>query len=102
MVKLVIFINCTIALCGFYVAWQVWQVRGMLLEVEKNLMEMEEGIYLLSVTPQCLMLQRDCLRQLRQEYRQLELRLQQSQQILALVTLSQMLSRRYLRRLPKL
>jgi hypothetical protein len=102
MVKLVIFINCTIALWGFYLAWQVWQVRGMLLEVEKNLMEMEEGLYLLSVTPQCLMLQRDCLRQLRREYRQLELRLQQSQEILALVTLSQMLSRRYFRRLPKL
>jgi hypothetical protein len=102
MVKLVIFINCAIAFFGFYVAWQVWQMRGVLLEVEKNLMEMEEGLYLLSVTPQCLMLQRDGLRQLRQQYRQLELRLQQSQQILAFVTLSQMLSRRYFRRLPKL
>ena len=102
MVKLVIFLNCTIALWGFYVAWQVWQLRGVLLELEQNLMQMEEGLYLLSVTPQCLMLQRDCLRQLRREYRQLELRLQQSQQILALVTFTQMLSRRYLRRLPKL
>jgi hypothetical protein len=101
MVTVVITINMLIASGCLYVAWQVWKLRIALSRAADGLIAAERATaQVLSGAPQGIGRGETGVYQLRQQYQQLEIKLQRVQQILKLLGLGQLVWQWYGRKLP--
>jgi hypothetical protein len=79
-------INGTIALFGFWMAWQIWQIRGKLARVADTVSQAERKIdRALGVAPSAIERGQLGTQQLRQEYRALTTQQQRIAQVLSLL-----------------
>ncbi|MBD2458704.1 hypothetical protein H6G80_32160 [Nostoc sp. FACHB-87] len=98
MVTVVVIINTLISLLLFYVAWQIWQIKGRIAWITDRLTAYEQcSQNLLSQAPQNLDISQQNIRNLRLGNQSLQLQLQQVRQIVSLLLLGQRLSKRYIR-----
>jgi tRNA U38,U39,U40 pseudouridine synthase TruA len=95
MLTAVVIINVLISLLCFYIAAKVWKVRRVLEGFESRIAAMNRCTsYVLSKSPDFIATRQQAARQLRRNYLQLELQLQQVQQLLGLLGWGRMLWRR--------
>jgi hypothetical protein len=91
----VVIINVLISLVCFYIAAKVWKVRRILEGLETRIVAMNRCTSnILNQSPDFLGKRQQSARQLRRNYLQLELQLQQVQQLLGLLGLGRRLWRR--------
>ncbi|MBW4523888.1 MAG: hypothetical protein KME18_01645 [Phormidium tanganyikae FI6-MK23] len=82
----VIVLNLLIALYGFHLAWQMWNLRRTFSQAADALILAERNTHnLLGGAPQGIERRELSVRQFHQNYRQLEPKLQQARQALALI-----------------
>ena len=94
MIGVVISLNIAIALFCLSVAWRVWRLRRMLAKVADTLLGWEYNTHhTLYAAPKYIFLGQERIAHLRRQHAQLRLRLQQVQQVLALIFLLQRLFR---------
>lgn len=99
MLTVVLVLNLLIAGLCWYVAWRVWQLRRALAKVTAALVVAERCTHqVLQGAPDFLMQGQTGAYQLRNQYQQVLLRLQQVKQILSLLGLGQFVWRQYFRR----
>jgi hypothetical protein len=99
MLSGVIIINLLISLVCFYIAVKVWQVRRILEGFETRISAINRcSSNILTQSPEFLVKRQQAARQLRRNYLQLELQLQQVQQLLGLLGLGKRLWRRRVKR----
>jgi tRNA U38,U39,U40 pseudouridine synthase TruA len=95
----VLIINLLISLLGFYIAVKVWKVRRILERFEARIAAINRCTRnILTQSPDFLGKRQQAARQLRRDYLQLELQLQQVQQLLGLLGLGRRLWRRRVKR----
>ncbi|MEB3267006.1 MAG: hypothetical protein VKJ09_00540 [Leptolyngbya sp.] len=90
-------LNGAIALAGFYLAWQLWQVRNTLAEVADTVLEWERnthGVLDPAVTPPAILQGQTGTATVRAQYARLQGQLRQAQRILGLIGLGGQLWRR--------
>lgn len=98
MLWLVIEVNIIISILGFYLAWKIWRLRQILLKVERNLSLIDNHTNkILTKTPKFLQLRLQKVNRLRQLYQQLDGKVQQVQQIIAMFWLLRTLWHRWSR-----
>jgi hypothetical protein len=91
----IIMINLLISLVCFYIAAKVWKVRRRIERCETRIIAMNRCTSnVLIKSPDFIAKRQQAARQLRRNYLQLELQLQQVQQLLGLLGLGRMLWRR--------
>lgn len=91
----VLIINLLISLVCFYIAAKMWKLRRILEGFESRLAAMNRcTTNILAQSPDFLGKRQQAARQLRRNYLQMELQLQQIQQLLGLLGLGRMLWRR--------
>jgi len=82
----VIVLNFLLALYGFYLAWQVWNLRRAFSRAADVLIIAERNTHnVLNGAPEGIKRKELGVRQLRQKYRQLEPKLHQAQKALVLI-----------------
>lgn len=92
MLTTVITINLLIALLCLYAAWRVWQLRRVLARVADTLNYAERCTHAtLQDAPGAIIRGRSGTHQLRRQYQQLEQQLQAVRQVLALLSLGQVI-----------
>ncbi|MBU7583876.1 MAG: hypothetical protein KAF91_13355 [Nostoc sp. TH1S01] len=97
MVTVVVIINTLISLVLFYIAWQVWQIKGRIAWITDRLTAYEKcSQTLLSQAPQNLDISQQNIRNLRQRNQSLQFKLQQVRQIVSLLLLGQRLGKGYI------
>ncbi|MBD1844910.1 hypothetical protein H6F89_16205 [Cyanobacteria bacterium FACHB-63] len=104
MLIAVIVLNLLLALYGFYLTWQMWNLRRTFSQAADALVLAEQNTHnLLSGAPEGIERRELTVRQLRQNYRQLQPKLQQAQKAMALLGMgrSMFLSPRLPQRLGK-
>lgn len=95
MLTVVLIANVLIALLCLYVAWQVWNLRRVLANVADTLISVERSTYaVLHGAPNAIIQGQRGTRQLRKQYRQLQVQLQRAEQVLGLLSLGQTAWRR--------
>ena len=95
MLTAVVIINLMISLVCFYIAARVWKIRRRIARFEFQIAAMERrSSNVLSKSPDFFGKRQQGARQLRRNYQQLELQLQQVQQLLGLLGLGRTLWRR--------
>lgn len=95
MVTVVVAINILIALINFYIAWRVWQIRRVLAGAANAILAADRNTYgVLHGAPGAIAQGQKGTKAAREQYRRLEVQLQQLQQILALIGLGQRLWQR--------
>jgi predicted PurR-regulated permease PerM len=90
--------NGVIALLGFCLAWQIWQVRNTLSDVADTVLDWERnthGVLDPTLTPSTIRLGQQGAANLRQQYAQLQRQLQNIQRILGVLGLVGQLWRRW-------
>jgi len=91
----VVIINLLISFIGFYIAGKVRRMRRTIAVVESRISAIDRcSSNVLSKSPDFLAKRQQNTRQLRRNYQQLELQLQQFQQLLTLLSLGRRLWRR--------
>lgn len=103
MVIIVVMINLLLASYGFYLAWQIWQLRRALAQAADALIAAEQSTHnVLRNAPEAILRGELGARQLRQNYQDLQPKFKQAKQALTLLRLSQRLVNRQLKvtRLP--
>ncbi|NDJ18257.1 hypothetical protein [Myxacorys almedinensis] len=100
MVAIVVVINLLIALFGFWLACKVWRLRRTLSQAADAIALAERNTHhVLGNAPTAILRGQLGTQELRQTYQQLQPKVRQAQQALALLSLSQtILSRRFLLR----
>lgn len=89
MVTVVIALNGLITLLCLYAAWRVWKLRRVLAAAADALILAEKNTHaVLANAPRGIGTKQQGTRQLRQQYRQLEMQLLKAQQALELAGLS--------------
>lgn len=102
MVAVIIVINLLIATVCWYVAWRVWKLRSALSKAADALISAERATHsVLSGAPRGIGKGETGVRQLRQQYRLLEVKLLRVQQILKLLGLGQLVWQWYGKNLPR-
>lgn len=95
MLTAVVIINLMISLVCFYIAAKVWKIRRTIARFEFRIAAMERSSSnVLSKSPDFFGKRQQGTHQLRRNYQQLELQLQQVQQLLGLLGLGRTLWRR--------
>ncbi|WP_293153887.1 MULTISPECIES: hypothetical protein [unclassified Microcoleus] len=95
MLTAVVIINLMISLVCFYIAARVWKIRRTIARFEFRIAAIERcSNNVLSKSPDFFAKRQQSAHQLRRNYQQLELQLQQVQQLLGLLGLGRMLWRR--------
>ncbi len=95
MLVAVIIINVFISLVCFYIAWKIWQMRRKIALCEARITALDRcSTNVLAKSPNFFARKQQGAHQLRRNYQQLELQLQQLQQLLGLLGLGRMLWRR--------
>lgn len=95
MIITVIVLNCIIALCGFYAAWQIWKLQHALAGATRALIQAEQSTYsVLHNAPELILKGQLGAYELRQRYQKLEPQFQKARQALALLATVQMIWRR--------
>ncbi|MER3435092.1 MAG: hypothetical protein C4288_17155 [Leptolyngbya sp. ERB_1_1] len=88
----VIILNLLLALYGFRLTWQIWNLRRTFSRAADALIVAERNTHnLLNGAPESIERKELTVRQLRQNYRQLEPKLQQAQKALALIGIGRLL-----------
>lgn len=88
MVVLVVILNCLISLFGFYVAWQIWNLRRVLADVAQVVSLSERDTQaVLEGAPEAILQGQIGVSEVRSRYGQLEPQVQRLQQVLAILTL---------------
>jgi hypothetical protein len=86
MLIAVIVLNLALALYGFYLTWQMWGLRRAFSRAADALVNAERQTHnVLYGAPTAIERRQVGVQQLRQTYRQLEPKVRQAQQVLALV-----------------
>ena len=94
MISVVISLNIAIALFCFSFAWRVWRLRRVLANVAETLLLWEDSTYnTLHQAPKSILHGQQRIMHLKRQHAQLQFRLQQVQQILALIFLLKRLLR---------
>lgn len=102
MVAIVLILNMLIAGLCWYGVWRIWQFRQALVRVTAALTLAEQDIkQVLHDASDTLYQGQIGTAQLRQHYQQVLLRLQQVQQVIALLGLGQLAWRQYRRQFPR-
>lgn len=92
MVMVVVVINLTIALLGFYLTWQVWRLRQAFSQAADALTVAERNTHrVLHKAPEAILRGQLSTQELRRTYQQLQPKVRQAKQALALLNLSQTL-----------
>ncbi len=95
MLSAVVIINLMISAIGFYIAGRVWKIRRTIALFEVRIAAIERcSSNVLSKSPDFWAKRQQGTHQLRRNYQQLELQLQQVQQLLGLLGLGRRLWRR--------
>ncbi|MGE5657530.1 MAG: hypothetical protein ACM37W_13070 [Actinomycetota bacterium] len=88
MLVAVVSINVLLSGLCFYIAWKLWRIRRVLLQVENTLLSLERcSDRVLSRAPHCFSHQQGNVDKLRERYQRLEFQLQRVQQLLSLFAL---------------
>lgn len=86
MVIGVIVLNLVIALYGFYLTWQMWNLRRTFSQAADSLILAEQNTHnVLNGAPEAIESKGGSIRQFHQNYRALEPKLQQAQKALAVI-----------------
>jgi F0F1-type ATP synthase membrane subunit b/b' len=99
MLIAVLILNLLLAMLCWWAIWQVLQLRQALAELTERLSWAESQAQQLQTLPRAAIQQR--LQNLRSQYQQILLRLQQAQQMLSLIGLGQVLWQQLFRRQPQ-
>ncbi|MCW6051641.1 hypothetical protein K4039_16485 [Lyngbya sp. CCAP 1446/10] len=92
MLTAVVIINLMISVVCFYIATRVWKIRRTIARLEIRITAMERcSSNVLAKSPNFFAKRQQGAHQLRRDYQQLELQLQQVQQLLRLLGLGRML-----------
>lgn len=92
MVTIVLIFNGFVALLCFYLAWHMWRLRGILANVADALIAAERTThYVLNSAPQFISQGQLGSYHLQQQYRHLAVQLQKLQQVLAVLSLGQLM-----------
>lgn len=96
MLKVVLILNLLIAGLCWYVVWRVWQLRCALSRVTNALVVAERSTHrVLYRAPEAILQGQSNTYQLRYQYQQVLLQIQQVRQILTLLGLGQVIWRQY-------
>lgn len=97
MLTAVLLLNLLIAALCWYVTWRIWQWRRALARATQALTVAERHTYhVLHHAPAAIQQRQNNLQQLRLQYQQVVLRLQQAKQILALLGLGRFVWQLYI------
>jgi len=95
MIVIVIIINILIALFNFYLAWRIWKIRPKIAGATKAILAADRNTYkVLHIAPKTIALGQKGSQAWRQQYQKLEIQLQQTRQILGLLSFGQQLWRK--------
>ncbi len=85
MLWLVIEFNIVISTFCFYLAWRIWKLKQILLQVEQSLILIQNCTdNILKKSPNFIQLRKYRANKIRELYRQLELQIKQVQQVMAM------------------